>query len=439
MSEPHADELPEAFRDEVALLAMGAMLPEEAEALQRRLAADPRAKELYVTYQTLWARVREESELRDGELPDGERVLQRLRKQIAEESRSALKPVPPPAAPPARRTGIWFAAFLLLAVAAFIGVGIAFGPAGGHPPHPPGPKPEPPLATVEPLPGEERGEALRANETFTAREDGQRIQLDGGVDVRLRAGSSITLRSAHEMILESGEAAVRWPAARKDFTLQAGRMKVRSAGDLARFVLRREPEELLLAEGRATAAAGTTERTVAAGQAAALNETGLLELRNDAGVDAASSWVVERFAKSLELTLRLEPRAPGGPVLATIVLRNTGSQVLGVPGYHELGVNFGLQVRASAQDAPAFTKVLPRKLRKRLAPDLAEELTPSRVPVTLHPGESYELELDLRTVLPASSTPAHVAAHYLYRSDPAEAGSWGITLQSAECEVLAAP
>ncbi|MCZ7644746.1 MAG: hypothetical protein M5U26_05605 [Planctomycetota bacterium] len=431
--EANANGLPEALREDAALLAMGALLPEEAREIEARLDAHPGGRRLYESYRQAWSQVREDGRA-EGDL-DAQRVLKALRRKLAEESRTSLKPVPAPPATTAHGQAIWAGAVLALAAVAVIAAALFFSPQGPPPPGPGPHAPAAPLAHAEPLPGDEDEPLpLRAGESLTAQADGQRLLFASGVDVRLRESSRVRLRDAGLLELEAGEAAVYVPPSVKGFAVRAGKGAAQADGE-ARFALRLgEPGAVLtVAQGEAVFSGAEGKVGVAAGQGSSLDAEGRPGPPRAADAEQATAWVVERTQKSLALKLRLEPAGPTGVALAYASLENVGEHPVRVIGFHPLGVNYNLErLRGEAKEG-SFAKLAPRKLRRRLAPDLAEELSFSRTPVTLEPGQSYELEMDFGAYREEGGPSLRIAVHYLhYESPTGGQQGWGFTLRSNE-------
>jgi hypothetical protein len=154
---------------------------------------------------------------------------------------------------------------------------------------------------------------------------------------------------------------------------------------------------------------------------------GAPEAPQAADTRAAFAWVQEQLYRGLTLELKVQ-----GAARASFVLLNGGARPVDVAGFHPLGVNYQLELRRPGSQSPEFLKIAPLALRRQLAPGVAEAVPETKGRVTLDPGQSLELELDLRPLLKEPGDYV-LAAHYLgFATAAGGASEWGFTLRSAE-------
>lgn len=281
---PMSDERLHAFLD-------GELLPEEAEAFARDLAADP----------ALRARLAELREL------DGT-----LRTHYAEERRAAgplLARLALPSEPLPRRARLpWL--FVPLAAAAGLVAGLLLAGRAGVP-EPAGSAARPFVAvatlatgpfTVEDSAGAAR--AARAGEflppgTRVRAPEGVRLALvlEDGSELCLDRGSSVVLAGARALELEAGRAWSRVvPGA--PFRIECGPTRVEVLGTELAVARQGERTEVQLFHGSARVEAGGAARALAAGDAARFDGSALSEPYRIQSEALATGWLLELYAYS---------------------------------------------------------------------------------------------------------------------------------------------
>jgi len=407
------------FREALPLLAAGALPADEAAAVRRHLETCDDCRACSEEQRRLIETVRREGE--PGRPLDTQRVLSALRKRLAQEA----PPGPPPAATEGRP-------FLLVAFVVLLAVAVLALFALSQPAQPPPvqPPPAPNVIATQYGPEAPEGVPLRAGAECRAGSGGLRLHCANGVVIRLREGAGARVTEARGLELLAGAAAVEVPRG-VDFAAHvpdAG--AALSVAGPARFLVTlvaNDEVEVVVAEGMVRIAAPRRPVELVQGQRSRVRLRGTPEPPQEADVAAAFAWVLDQLYRGLTLELKVQ-----GAARASFVLLNGGARAVDVAGFHPLGVNYQLELRRPGSRSPEFLKIAPLALRRHLAPGVTEAVPETKGRVTLDPGQSLELELDLRPLLKEPGDYV-LAAHYLgFPTAAGGASEWGFTLRSAE-------
>jgi hypothetical protein len=407
------------FREALPLLAAEALPADEAAAVRRHLETCDGCRRCFEEQRRLLETVRCEGE--PARPLDTQRVLEALRKRLAQEA----PPGPPPAATEARPQPLLLIAFVVLLAASVLALFALSRPA----PQPVQPPPASGVIATQYGPETPEGVPLRAGAECRAGAGGLWLKYANGTEVRLREGTSAFVAEASQLELRSGAAAVQTPRAVVFAVRATGAGAAWRATGPARFLVTLtapDEAEVVVAEGNVdfTGQGGTV--ALAAGQRARVKAGGVPEAAQPADTRAAFAWVQEQLYRGLTLELKVE-----GPARASFILRNGGTRVVDVAGFHPLGVNYQLELRRPGSSSPEFFKIAPVAVQRHLAPAITEAVPETKGRVTLDAGQSLELGLDLKPLLKEPGDYV-LAAHYLGFATPAGGSEWGFTLRSAE-------
>ncbi|MBI3829356.1 MAG: zf-HC2 domain-containing protein [Planctomycetes bacterium] len=429
------------YQEDIPMLAVGALSPEETEALQKHLQSCAACRQVYENNRGVLELVRQESS--PSVMLNSRRVLEAMKKRMAEESRSVYEPAP---ALTAKARIYWLAGLAGVAAAACIAIALLIAPDDGkHIPVIPGDPDRIAVGEAQPA-GAAKPRPVFKGDRIKAEATGARVSYATGMDCRLRQDAELFCVSVSAVELADGVSAFYVPPGIEGFQVRGRESNTTASAQTgARFMLRvsgKNGEDIVqVAEGSVDVRgkAGAAVR-VYAGSGTRVPAAGTPDAPEPIDVVAEFGWVGNQSSKNLACEFKAsEYPTPGGIWTGTLALRNTGERALTVAGYHPLGSNYQLEIRKEGEKSSSFTKIAPRQLSKRSASGNAEPVMETSSEVTLEPGQSYELEVDLRTLVKEGG-PYTVAAHYQVFSQPKASGAeskWGFALRSDAAKVFA--
>lgn len=429
------------YQEDIPMLAVGALSPEETEALQKHLQSCAACRQVYENNRGVLEMVRQESS--PSVMLNSRRVLEAMKKRMAEESRTVYEPAP---ALTARARIYWLAGMAGVAAAACIVIALLVAPDDSkRVPVKPGDPDRIAVGEAQPA-GAPKPKPVYKGDRFKAESTGTRVSYATGMDCRLRQDAEIYCVSASAVEIDGGVSAFYVPPGIEGFQVRGRESNTTASPQTgARFMLTvssRDGEDVVqVAEGSVDVRgkAGAAVR-VYAGHGTRVPAAGTPGAPEPIDVVAEFGWVGDQSSKNLACEFKAaEYPQPGGLWTGTLVMRNKGDRALTVSGYHALGSNYQLEIRLEGEKSSSFTKIAPRLLSKRSASGSAEPVMETSADVTLEPGQSYELEVDLRAVIKEGG-PHTVAAHYQVFSQPKASGAenkWGFALRSDSAKVFA--
>lgn len=433
-------------RTDIPFLAIGALPEEEAAKLRAHIEQCSACRHEFEAHCGIFEMVKQEAS--PSVMLDSRRILNELKKRFAEESRATY--VPTPAVSPQGRL-FWIGGLGVLIASAILALVVAdqwsswFGTetplTNGKPTK------NTPVARVYRGLHDETPGTLYEGERIEAGAAGLALRLDSAADVRMKEGATVLAAAQDVLALEQGTLAV--------YASQADRLHIKVAGVYlqptavpCRFLVERQSGGVVvtLAEGTLglrqslkDEAAPTAPVGFVPGTRVTLGLHGAISAPETVSTARLFDWIFTHIVESLICELKVDAPQTGKPWLGMIAVNNTGTTPFRVTAYHPLGVNYGIELRLAGEASSYFTKILPRLIQKRTATEVAHPLQEGTGPVTLLPGEQYELEIDLRTVVKGVGTHT-LTAHYVGYETSAdttfgEKQGWGFTIKSATIKV----
>ena len=425
MSEQNAPERAPcaAFREEIPLLAVGALDRERTVLLEKHLTTCPSCKASYETHCRVLQTVKKES---DPERPlDTEGVLARLRERIGK------TPTRGKAGDASQKEHPKALIALIAAISAAVLALLLF------------PRPNQPDPDIEPQPDDAvvyssrspDGRKLKNGESYKTGSTSARF-LIGKVELRLKANSELLLKK-NGIELLSGTVAISVPTNTPfETSVPAARAEV-TANAKTRFVVelgRDGNAEITVAEGAVTLAHTKGQTSIAAGKRAYFSTEGLIGKAMETDPRIAFKWLTGELYKGLSLkltTLR--------PARVVLELKNASEGPIRVTGYHPLGVSYQLEVKRPGSTSPEFVKLAPSALRLKRASGVVESVRETRGQRVIEPDDSFELEMDLSPELREPGT-YRVSAVYLgFGPSGGIAAELGLLLRSNEVKIIIEP
>lgn len=429
------------IREDIPMLAVGGLSAEEAAEIRRHVDDCAECRQVYEANRGVLELVRQESS--PSVMLNSKRVLAELKRRMSEESRASYEPAP--ALSPRGRV-LWLSGLVGLAGAACVGMALLLGPS--FKPQHPIVKEDPnrsPVAYMMP-PGESKSKPVYKGDRYEAEATGVRVSYVSGLDCRLQEDARLHFVNASALEVSEGTAAFYVPPGIEGFQVRGNASNATATPKTgARFILIAKAgpggtDFVKVAEGvvEVRGANGPTIR-VDAGQGTQVSVNGVPAKPQDIDVVAEFDWVDDQTARNISCTFTAADYPVVGSMwLGTLAMRNTSEKAVTVAGFHMLGSNYQLEIRREGEKTGYFTKLAPRVLRKRAAGGKAEPVLESAGEVTLEPGQSYEMEVDLRGVVKEPG-PQMLIAHYQVFSQPKAKGlenKWGFVLRSHETKVF---
>jgi hypothetical protein len=276
------------------------------------------------------------------------------------------------------------------------------------------------------------GRQIKGGDTVDAADGGVRLRF-AKVEVRMKQGGSLRVKE-NGIELLAGVVAVNVP---KDssFTVSvpgAG-ANVKATTETRFAVELTQPSQaaVSVAEGQVSIEHTGGPTTVPAGRRANVTVRGLEGALTEADPRALFGWLSEELYKGLKLDLSVLR-----PARVSLVLKNTSNGPVGVTGYHPLGVNYQLEIRRPGSASPEFVKLVPSLLRVQRAPGVIEAVRETLGQIVIEPGQDFELEMDLASLLTEPGT-YRVAAEYLgFGPSGGSAAELGLLLRSNEAQIV---
>lgn len=429
------------LREDLPLLAIGAVPEAEAAGIRAHLQQCAACRQAYEAHRGVLDLVRQESS--PSVMLNSKRILAELQRRMSAETRASFEPAP--AVTPRARI-LWLAGLAGAAAAACLVIGVLLSPSRGNRlPLQAENAGRAPVAVVQAT-AEAKPEPKFAGDRHAAKAEGEQIHYPSGMDGLLQSGAQVHFASANAVQVEGGEAAFYVPPGIEGFQVR-GRTAFAQASvqSGARFIVvvqagRGEAEVYKVAEGTVEVrnGAGVSIR-VNAGQGTRVVPGGAPAVPEPIDVAAEFAWAGDPSARNLACAFKAESLPPANGLWSgTLVLHNAGSKPASAAGYHALGSNYQLEIRREGEQSSSFTKLVPRVLRKRASGEGAEPVLESSGEVALEPGQSYELEVDLRKLLREPGAYL-LTAHYQVFTKPRAKGAetrLGYALRSQPLRVL---
>ncbi|MCW8132095.1 MAG: zf-HC2 domain-containing protein [Planctomycetota bacterium] len=429
------------IREDIPMLAVGGLSAEEAAEIRRHVDGCAECRQVYEDNRGVLELVRQESS--PSVMLNSKRVLAELKRRMSEESRASYEPAP--ALTPRGRV-LWLAGLVGVAAAACVSMALLLGP-GVKTPHPVAKEDgsRAPVAYMLP-PGAPKPKPVFKGDHYEAEAQGVHITYPSGLEGRLQDDARLHFVNASALEVNEGTAAFYVPPGIEGFQVRGTASNATAASRTgARFMLVAKggpggADFVKVAEGvvEVRGATGPAVR-VDAGQGTRVSVNGVPAAPEEIDVVAAFDWVDDQSARNISCTFKAgEYPAPGALWLGTLAVRNTSEKTVTVAGFHMLGANYQLEIRREGEKTGYFTKLAPRVLRKRAAGGNAEPVLESSSEMTLEPGQSYELEVDLRGVVKEAG-PQTLIAHYQVFSQPKATGlesKWGFALRSQAIKIF---
>lgn len=415
---PNAEGCPQ-YRDELPLLAVGALDNDCASLLKEHLSGCLGCRSSYEAHCRVLETVKSES-APDRPL-DTERVLARLRERMG-------KPASGTEGSAEKERPVKLFVSMSLIVVGVIALLLLTRSTDPAPVLVLPDTPDTALLYISKRPG---GQKVKSGETVKAEDGSVRLRF-AKVEVRLKAGGSLRVKDNGVELL-AGVVAVNVPRDASFTVSVPGAGASVQANSEARFIVelvQSTQAAVAVAEGQVSVEHAGGPTVVSAGRRARVSAKGLEGSLAETDPRRLFDWLTEELYKGLKLELSVLR-----PARVSLVLKNTSSGPIGVTGYHPLGVNYQLEIRRPGSTSPEFVKLVPSLLRVQRAPGVIEAVRETLGQIVIEPGQDFELEMELASLLKEPGT-YRVAAEYLgFGPSGGSAAELGLLLRSNEVQI----